>query len=176
MAIFGTSPEWYSSDGTLKDIDTKISEIKNKLSAILSLVYPIGSIYMSVNDVSPSTLFGGEWVRWGSGRVPVGVDPNDNDFSISENQGGNKLSQLPNHNHPMFFATYGTDFISGYVGGDASSVKLRNPDSTPGYLVTTGLFGSSPLPSKEASTGAEGDNNASNLQPYITCYMWKRTA
>lgn len=30
---------------------------------ILDLVYPIGSIYISVNSTSPSTLFGGEWTQ-----------------------------------------------------------------------------------------------------------------
>lgn len=60
------------------------SEGKN----IFDLVYPIGSIYMSVNDVNPGTLFGGTWVAWGDGRVPVGVKSSDSNFNTVEKTGG----------------------------------------------------------------------------------------
>ena len=42
----------------------------------LDLVYPVGSIYMSVNNVNPKNLFGGEWEKiegrflLGSGTSP----------------------------------------------------------------------------------------------------------
>jgi len=35
--------------------------------------HPVGSIYMAVEDIDPQTTYGGEWERWGQGRVPVGV-------------------------------------------------------------------------------------------------------
>ena len=47
---------------------------------IVDIIYPVGSIYLSVNSVNPSTLFGGTWEAWGSGKVPVGVDTSDTDF------------------------------------------------------------------------------------------------
>ena len=59
------------------------SDIVNT-STIVDLIYPVGSIYMSVNNVNPSTFLGGTWETWGSGKVPVGVNPNDSDFSIAE--------------------------------------------------------------------------------------------
>ena len=34
---------------------------------IFDLIYPIGSIYMSVNETDPSLLFGGTWTAWGKG-------------------------------------------------------------------------------------------------------------
>ena len=57
--------------------------IKNTL---LDLIYPVGSIYMSVNNVSPQTFLGGTWTKWGSGRVPVGVNTSDSNFSTVEKQ------------------------------------------------------------------------------------------
>ena len=39
------------------------SKSGNGSSATLDQVYPVGSIYMSVKDVEPSTLFGGTWIR-----------------------------------------------------------------------------------------------------------------
>ena len=55
---------------------------------ILKRIYPVGSIYMSVNNTNPSNLFGGTWAAWGAGRVPVGVNASDSDFSTVEKTGG----------------------------------------------------------------------------------------
>ena len=33
------------------------------VSKIFDSIYPVGSIYMSVNSTSPETLFGGTWVQ-----------------------------------------------------------------------------------------------------------------
>ena len=40
---------------------------------IFNMIYPVDSIYMSVNPTNPSTFFGGVWQTWSEGRVPVGV-------------------------------------------------------------------------------------------------------
>ena len=59
---------------------------------------------MSINDTDPGTIFGGTWVSWGVGRVPVGVNKSDSDFNTVEKTGGTKsvtliASQMPSHNH-----------------------------------------------------------------------------
>lgn len=41
---------------------------------IFNKVYPVGSIYLSVNSINPSNYIGGTWVAWGAGRFPMGVD------------------------------------------------------------------------------------------------------
>lgn len=70
----------------------KASSITDDLKATLvNLMYPVGSIYMSVSSTNPGTTFGvGTWEAWGSGRVPVGVDSNDTSFDTVEETGGNK--------------------------------------------------------------------------------------
>lgn len=60
------------------------------LRPIVDAVYPVGSIYLSVNSVNPSELFGGTWAAWGTGRVPVGVDASQTEFNAVEKSGGLK--------------------------------------------------------------------------------------
>lgn len=122
--------------------------------SIFSLIYPIGSIYMSINSTNPGDLFGGTWSAWGTGRVPVGIDTGQAEFNTVEKTGGDK--NLQRHNHDVY-TIYPFAF-----GGSRTAVANSNSSST------TGTAGDVVI---EAGTGSGG-----NLQPYITCYMWKRTA
>lgn len=112
---------------------------------VIDMIYPIGSIYLSVNNVNPSSVFGGTWERWGSGRVPVGVDMSDNDFNTVEKTGGSKY--LQEHSHNIRWQ---------YTGASGSTAAIL-------------AYSGSTIPTENAGTGDSG-----NLQPYITCYMWKR--
>ena len=130
-------------------------------SDLLTYVYPVGSIYMSVNNVSPQTFLGGTWQAWGAGKVPVGVDPNDTDFNTSNKSGGSKtvtltLEQIPSHKHPI---PYRTD--TNITGGST------------GQWTTDPGTSSGSSDSKAIAVGGGKAHN--NLQPYITCYMWRRT-
>lgn len=80
----------------------------------LNHVYPIGSIYISINDTNPATLFGGTWQQFGKGRTLVGVDENDNDFNIVQKTGGEKthqltINELPSHTHVQNAHTHSID-------------------------------------------------------------------
>ena len=160
-------------------------------TSILNLVYPVGSIYMSANNVSPQTFLGGTWVEWGAGRVPVGVSSSDTDFNAAGKMGGEKthylsVSEMPSHSHE---GTY-TDPKSETTGkpddnGEYSETKYSvHYDVTQGgmrYVETSsGMVVPIPLNNVIESIHGVYPNGGSqahnNLQPYITCYMWKRTA
>lgn len=120
----------------------------------IDFIYPIGSIYLSVNATNPSKYFGGTWVAWGTGRVPVGVDTTQTEFSTVEKTGGSKYLQKHSHNYtraPLYAAEW-----SG-----AQDVLAQNIST--GSAIT-------------ATTNNAGTGDSGNLQPYITCYMWKRVA
>ena len=125
-------------------------------------IYPVGSIYMSVNNINPSLLFGGTWETWGNGRVPVGVDTSQDEFNTVEKTGGEKthkltVNEMPSHSHSYSLYTYiGSGTMWGTLNDGTSGDKNNNTNTT---------------------TGSAGGGQAhNNLQPYITCYMWKRTA
>jgi hypothetical protein len=139
--------------------------LKNNNKTILDLTYPIGSIYLSIKNTNPSSLFGGTWVAWGSGRVPVGINTSDDDFKTVEKTGGEKthtlsLAEMPRHTHDFTYNNSNTCGFSSYAHGTNDYGEQRSDESL-GF-------------NNIAYTG--GDKAHNNLQPYITCYMWKRTA
>jgi hypothetical protein len=143
---------------------------------ICDMLYPVGSIYMSVDSENPSSKFGGTWVAWGSGQVPVGVNANDTDFATVEKTGGAKshsytpagtvgnhtltIAEMPKHSHTTYYLDEGFALASGNIHG-----LSKNTD--------TGNEGGG-QPHNHPFTGTA--STQSHLQPYITCYMWKRTA
>ena len=160
-------------------------------------VYPIGAIYMSADNTDPSELFGGTWVRWGAGRVPVSVSEQDTNFNTVEKTGGASavtlsMTQIPAHNHTVprhthtataapagahthhvqrWQATSSTSGGTRYLAqGDIDNTSTTSSAGEHTHDIVVGM-------SKDSQTGNTGGSAAhSNLQPYITCYMWKRTA
>ena len=119
-------------------------------------IFPVGTIYLSVDSTNPAAWFGGTWVSFGTGRVLVGVDPNDADFASAQLTGGEKrhtltVNEMPAHSHT---------FKNAKTGGSGSARWIIDSSSS-----GTG---------NTSSTGGGQAHN--NLQPYITCYMWLRTA
>ncbi len=143
---------------------------KETKSEIVNLIYPIGSIYMSVNSTSPATLFGGTWVRWGNGRVPVSVDASQTEFNAAEKTGGSKY--LQSHVHTTEDSNYG--FTTYKSGGSIArlNVQVVSPGTKMSFTADAGTKDID----YSKKTASAGSGNSENLQPYITCYMWKRTA
>lgn len=152
--------ESISVNGTPQTITEKNVDLKVQALSLLD-VYPIGSIYMSVANTNPNLLFGGTWEAWGAGRVPVGIDTTQTEFATVEQKGGERshkleVYEMPRHRHNL--ANYNVN------GADLPTSSLMIGTTA------TGWEGS-------AFTAYEGGGQAhNNLQPYITCYMWKRTA
>lgn len=124
----------------------------------VKLLYPIGSIYMSIQDTNPSVFFGGTWERIAKGKTLVGVDENDIDFNTSSKTGGEKthtltINEMPKHNHILSRRTDTGSYFN------LTSVSSQNGQS---YNVPT------------SDTGGNQPHN--NMQPYYTCYIFVRTA
>jgi hypothetical protein len=188
-----------ASPGTATNQIATTAFVQAAAQAALQSLHPVGSIYINAtNSANPSTYFGfGTWVAFGAGRVPVGFNASDALFNAAEKTGGSKDAIVVSHTHTFSGTTGGQSqthshtvndpghLHSGLVGqqggtgypvGQPLGVVVENmgvattgitlgnasQDHTHGYSGTT------------SSTGSSGTN--ANLQPYITVYMWKRTA
>lgn len=128
----------------------------------VDLIYPIGSIYLSLNDINPNKMFGGTWERI-KGKTLVGVDESDTDFKTSKLTGGEKthkltIAEMPSHTHDC--KTYGNGGVST-KGGGLWGVTDAYGEATNQYpsIYKTG-----------------GDQAHNNMPPYYTCFIWYRTA
>lgn len=123
--------------------------------SIVDIVYPVGSIYMTVDSTSPATLFGGTWEALG-GRFLVGADSTYKAGSTGgEAEHTLTIDEMPKHNHSI--DNYNT------AGGTTSFMTVTAQAKT-GY-------------GNNVQTWYTGGGKAhNNLPPYLSVYMWKRTA
>lgn len=172
------------------DLNTKLSTgdaTDARLKNIFNIVYPVNSIFISTSSADPATIYGGTWTAFGAGRTLVGVgtgtDSNAESkvFSTAEATAGeynHTLSQAEmNHNHQWYDYNTGVtgnetiDLDSDNGGGTFDSNADRVPLSSAGDKMVNDRY----TDNNRDITG-ETVTAHNNLQPYITVYMWKRTA
>ncbi|MBS4928260.1 MAG: phage tail protein [Anaerostipes sp.] len=74
-------------------------QVKVEMDAVTNKLWPVGSIYISVNNANPASFFGGSWTAFATGRTIVGVDTSQGEFNAVEKSGGHK--ELQSHAHGM---------------------------------------------------------------------------
>ena len=189
---------------TVGQFNKKISAALDQLNRLASQLYPVGSIYMNVNNVEPSAIFGGTWEKMPAGRMLV----NSSDDFVLGQIGGEKEhrlteDELASHNHGGgemaggHTHTRGTMDITGdFVGAMQSDYNYSVHGAF--YYEKNELIG--PCANKEdprqrvwfkASRNWTGETSVSgehthnfspagknqphnNMPPYIVVNMWKR--
>lgn len=148
------------SDGNLI-VNSITAQNSSSSSLTFNDIYPVGSIYMSINNTNPSNYFGGSWQEFAKGRTLVGVNPSESEFNRVEKTGGSKYMQ--SHRHIGL----------SWLGDDTNQSISLNSGGAQGYNLsyTNSLINDLKTNIQTRSSGA---GNSENLQPYITCYIWKR--
>ena len=205
-AVFRKKLSCVLDDGTVLEVRDMMEQIQNNLvnmlcpkgklpALLLNLLYPIGSIYMSTSSANPTNIMGGIWVSWGEGRVPVGVgtgtDSNNTsvDFSAANQTGGEYThlltgaesgqkavqtgSQSASHTHSL---TYNADSGAAASGSDPSGRGAFVRRTASGGATSTWKTGNQSASHTHSISASNASNRHNNIQPYVTCYMWKRTA
>ena len=167
--VTATDEELNKLDGvTASTAELNLLTGQTALSSVAD-AYPIGSIYMNAsNSANPASLLGfGTWASFGAGRVLVGLDSTQSEFNSIGETGGAKTAghtlttaEMPSHNH---------NWAAGeYSGGNDYGTNLLGANNT--YASGTGA-------SQSMTTSSTGSGSShSIMNPYITVYMWKRTA
>ena len=130
--------------------------VKINPKLLLNAVYPVGSIYMSVNSTNPTNIFGGTWEQL-KDRFLLGAG-NTYSNGATGGEATHKLTiqEMPSHQHPVnltgeqqtgeaVFTWQGGQLTRQYSGNDLARF-----------------------------TG--GDQPHNNMPPYLVVYIWKRTA
>ena len=145
-------------------------------SNIRAMIYPVGSIYLSVTDDTVEKVqerFGGTWQAFGQGRTIVGFSSSEAEFNAIEKTGGEKkhtltVAEMPAHLHKQAF-NWTNGGSASASGGEPWAITMT---SGTGDGIGTWPYGTDSGASNFGSTGGSGAHN--NLQPYITVYMYKR--
>lgn len=144
--------------------EEKITNLETKMSGLLDFFYPVGTIYETENlSFDPNKKWGGSWKRI-KGRVLVGVDEEDTDFSMSGKTGGSKTHTLTTKEIPKHTHSYSDSYTTNGSGNTWLADGVLRGDNKIYRNNMTYYTG-------ENSSGGGAHNN---LQPYITCYMWER--
>ena len=140
------------------------------VQAALQALHPVGSIYIAVVSTNPAILFGfGTWVAFGTGRTLIGINPADTIMDTAEETGGSKDAIVVSHSHTINDPGHLHKSRGATPSGGLQGISVADNDNYLEYdtsIATTGI--------SINSTGVSGTN--ANLPPFITVFMWKRTA
>ena len=174
-----------SFPNVINDIN-ELEETKVSLSELINLIYPIGSVYISVNNVSPQTFLGGTWEQI-KDRFLLSAG----DTYTAGNIGGEATHTLTQAETPAHTHTRGTMEIYGALYSELNFMREltgvfkgyddygyytypANGDISWARYRTVDFIASRNWTGETSSVGGNQPHN--NMPPYLTVYMWKRTS
>ena len=179
---------WLMTDAMGSALNELRTQMQNQM---LNMVYPVGSIYMAVNDTSPASLFGGTWEQIKDKFLLSAGDTYANGATggaatvtltaaqsgIPAHSHGHTL-KLPNHTHTS--NTGGNGQFLGHTN-DWNGRQGNTVTNTTGDALKFGPTGNpSSLPSITGgisnNTAADASQAHENMPPYLAVFVWKRTA
>lgn len=174
MTVFGQRVDVFNTGAiSLHDLLDGITE---KLSKALTLnsVYPIGSIYMSVNSADPGSLIGGTWERI-KDRFLLSAG----DTYAAGNTGGSADSVVVSHTHEQKAHSHG--FSNGdkvWTTASGATEPGNQISGTAKYYAATSKKDYTWISKTDSATpgiNSTGESGVGkNMPPYLAVYVWKR--
>ena len=188
------------NQSNISGLNDRLNTIESDISNMIDLIYPVGSIYMSVNSTSPSTLFGGTWEQLqdrfllgASSNYTAGGTGGEATHTLTKDEMPSHTHTQNSHNHTQNAHSH-TSYNSNYnfvevekntnlmlsAGRQASSgshhyMYSDKQNAVAEYSNTANATATnqSATATNQNSGGGQAHNN---MPPYLSVYMWKRTA
>lgn len=145
-------------DNQLGGLRNTVNTLTEKFASIIDIVYPVGSIYMSVNAADPSKLFSGTAWEKLEGRFLLGSSSTyANGATGGEATHTLTTDEMPEHRHSIAYPNAGGPY------GDAAICYPEGSDTEKTWLAEM---------CKTQSAGGSAAHN--NMPPYLVVNMWKR--
>lgn len=137
--------------------------------------YEPGDLKLTMNNINPGTyITGTTWILIAQGKTIFGVDPNDPNFNEANKTGGSK-----EHSHNLSSNGYAKANIGGSTPFELDFVRVQDISYQSGLRVTGGSDsfqqGYERTSNRGIALGGKTDS-ASWTPPFVTCYIWMRTA
>lgn len=123
---------------------------------LLDIVYPVGSIYQTMNSVSPASSIGDTWSAIKTfllGSTTSGVTGGEETHVLT-------VEEMPVHNHEQHVTA---DTIG------SAGIRLD-------YNKDAGSRGGTPYPQGVPTRVTGGGLAHNNMPPYTTCFIWRRVS
>lgn len=182
-------------DNLYINMDTYLKGVSGAIGYIFDLIYPVGSIYTSVNSTDPSLLFGGEWEQIedtfllaAGSTYSAGATGGEATHLLTSAESGQKAGSTANANatHSHNPSTTSEYFVTCAT---SESNNTRVAYSSSGNRLVDGMTNTSTSvfhhrkasDSQNAShahsiTGSNATTAHNNMPPYLAVYVWKRIA
>lgn len=134
-------------------------------------IYPVGSIYMSIDSTDPSNYFGGTWERI-QGKFLLGANDAIEEYNAGKLGGevAHKLTvnEMPSHNH--YPSDKGANWVPSTPYFSRRNIALGNSGIYVPAPDSAGISGW-----KWGGTSFVGGGQAhNNMPPFLSVYVWKR--
>lgn len=143
---------------------------------LLDMIYPVGSIYMSVENKSPATFLGGTWTALHD-RILLGAGGS---YAVNAT-GGSRDATVVAHTHTASIASSGAHYhdtaalaTTGSTSGNLGEAFTKYGTTRDIRVPYSGNDGTHTHTPTIDSTGVSV--SGANMPPYLGVYMWKRTA
>lgn len=148
------------SEGNLTVNSLTISDSNNNtlsFEAIFNRIYPVGSIYISTNDINPSTLFTGTWEKIENRFLLASGSSYQLGSTGGEATHKLTINELPSHTH----------------NASAGQFISTSPNVTPGTVMSfdSGQYKRYSMNSTSSTGGSKAHNN---MPPYLVVSIYKR--
>ena len=159
-------------DLVLQDDNNEPVSVDTIVSSVVSAIYPVGSIYITLNASNPSTILGvGGWTKVSQGRFLVGQGTGTDSAgdSLDVSNTGNDSSGKGFYNHTL------TEGQMPYHNHATETIKRTQFDTTGGSQ-GYGQNSSSGTGPDVVTTNAGGNQPHNNTPPFFGAYIWQRTS